>query len=181
MRVCSVPGCTDRHEARGLCNRHYARWRKHGTADDIRPSAEERFWSKVDKTDGCWFWTAYRDRNGYGKFGVGGRAGGMVSAHRVAYEMVVGPIPAGLVLDHLCRNPGCVRPDHLDPVTHAENCRRGVAAEVNRARQRAVTHCPQGHPYDEENTSYKKTGARRCKACARAYANRNYPRRKASR
>lgn len=80
-------------------------------------------------------------------------------AHRWSYEFHVGPIPEGLDLDHLCRNRGCVNPDHLEPVTREENIRRAFAT---------VTHCPSGHPYSDENT-YVRPGTvhRKCRACAR--------------
>lgn len=87
-------------------------------------TAEERFWKKVDKAgpNGCWVWTASLDTNGYGRF----RAVNVhYGAHRFAYMLVVGSISEGLSLDHLCRNTACVNPDHLEPVTHDENMRRG--------------------------------------------------------
>ncbi len=119
----------------------------------------ERFWEKVNKTDGCWEWTAASVR-GYGVFRLQGTRKN-TPAHRFAYELVKGPIPVGLQLDHLCRNPSCVRPDHLEPVTQAENARRGV-----RAMQ---THCHNGHPYDEANTYRGQDNRgrwhRRCRAC----------------
>lgn len=136
----------------------------------------DRFWPKVSGGDftTCWEWTAHRDANGYGRFSVGGRGGRMDGAHRVAYRLLVGEIPNGLELDHLCRNRGCVNPWHLEPVTHAVNSRRSTAGEVNRARQRAIAHCPQGHPYSPENTSYRRNGRRRCKACDREAMRRRY-------
>lgn len=95
-------------------------------AEVNRRPLEERFWEKVEKMapDGCWFWLA-STRNGYGQIGQWSK-GTIDYAHRVAYEMLVGPIPAGLVLDHICRNPSCVNPAHLEPVTQAENLRRGA-------------------------------------------------------
>ena len=135
-------------------------------------AAPDRFWSKVDVLGDCWEWLGYRADNGYGRFVLGGRGAAMEGAHCVAYTLTVGPVPAGLELDHLCRNRGCVNPAHLEPVTHVENVRRGIAGEVNGARQRGVTHCPQGHEYDEENTRWGAKGSgrwsRSCKACAKA-------------
>jgi hypothetical protein len=89
---------------------------------------KERFLEKVRKTRGCWLWTGALDRAGYGHFGSGGRGSSHknLTAHRVAYELLVRPIPRGLQIDHLCNHPWCVRPDHLEPVTPGENTRRSV-------------------------------------------------------
>lgn len=128
-------------------NGHYGQWSK------LR--YVERFWSKVEKTDGCWRWQGTIDPStGYGRIRILGRD---VYAHRLAYEQVIGPIPEGLVIDHLCRVRSCVNPEHLEPVTRGENVRRGT---------RLITHCPQGHPYDEKNTLLYK-GKRQCRACKR--------------
>jgi hypothetical protein len=152
---------------------HYMRWQAHG--DPLwRPSTpEDRFWAKVNKNgpDGfhsqtgenlgpCWLWTASTSGKGYGKMGVGGRKGHQVYAHRFSYELLVGPIPPGLELDHLCRVHHCVRPDHLDPVPHQENALRGLRGVL-------TTHCPAGHAYSPENT-YVNGGKRFCRACQRA-------------
>lgn len=85
----------------------------------------ERFWPKVSKTDSCWLWQASLDGKGYGQINGGRTPTRMMRAHRVAYELVIGPIPDGLDLDHLCRTPRCVNPDHLEPVTRRENTARG--------------------------------------------------------
>lgn len=129
----------------------------------------ERFWSKVEKQpgeDGCWIWTAHCNKRGYGKFGVGARI--VWLAHRWAYTDANGPIPEGLELDHRCRTPACVRPDHLEPVTHRENMRRG-----SRAQQ---THCIHGHEFTAENTIRKANGTRACRACVYADNRRRYHR-----
>jgi hypothetical protein len=112
---------------------------------------------------GCWVWTGVTE-NGYGRIRVNGRN---VLTHRAAYEMFIGPIPEGLDLDHLCRNRSCANPFHLEPVTRGENSRRGVAGQVAAERQRAKTHCPSGHPYDEANTFIARNGWRQCRACRR--------------
>jgi hypothetical protein len=131
------------------------------------PRLIDRFWSKVSEDpSGCWLWTA-GTTGGYGMFGMGGRAGRMYRAHRVSYEALVGPIPDGLQIDHLCRVRNCVNPSHLEPVTPEENNSRGESSSAIRARQ---THCIAGHPFDEQNTAHIKQAGRlfrRCQACNR--------------
>lgn len=128
-------------------------------ADDV----EGRFWPKVDKQeDDCWLWTA-RTVDGYGTFWMG-YAIGHKKAHRLAYELLVGEIPVGLELDHLCRVRNCVNPAHLEPVTHRENARRGNGCS---ARFYDVTHCVHGHEFTTENTYIRGDGGRFCRQCGR--------------
>lgn len=136
----------------------------------------ERFWDKVEVngTD-CWPWLASLKDTGYGQFRYNGR---VRPAHRFAYELIIGPIPAGLVIDHLCRNRTCVNPLHLEPVTNEENIRRGLF-RVNRPKPK--THCPSGHPYDEQNTVIRTSngyGYRVCRTCERRHSLAGYYRRK---
>lgn len=132
---------------------------------------EQRFMLRVSKADdGCWIWLGSRWAR-YGKFCLPGDQR-RVAAHRWAYEHFRGPVPEGLELDHLCRNIWCVNPGHLEPVTHKENVRRGMAGSVNGARQRTIAHCPAGHAYDAANTCYTPRGSRTCRACQAASARR---------
>lgn len=105
----------------------------------------------------CWIWTGADNGRGYGKAKVSGRS---VYVHRAAYEALVGPIPAGLDLDHLCRNRGCYNPAHLEPVTRAENLRRGANGVL-------LIACPAGHAYDGANTYLDPNGGKRCRRCHR--------------
>ena len=136
---------------------------------------QRRFMERFTVGDGCWEWTASRTSAGYGNLRLTDRN---VYAHRASYELFVGPIPAGLQIDHLCRNRACVRPDHLEPVTQQENIRRGMGGESSRSK----THCPQGHPYDEANTRIGRRGDgtqfRLCRTCERERDRRRYARQK---
>lgn len=122
-----------------------------------------RFWVKVKVNEvDCWLWTAGLNRNGYGRFMDANKI--TRAAHRIAYEALVAPIPEGLQLDHLCRVRHCVNPMHVEPVTQAENLRRG---ETITAKAVAATYCPQGHPYSGDNLYVSPKGHRSCRQCAR--------------
>jgi hypothetical protein len=127
---CRVAGCASLGAARGLCQRHrrYALQGRPLTAERLIYSrlSEDDFWARVAKSAGCWEWTQALTSAGYGKVQLPtGKTG---SAHRRAYELTHGPIPDGLVIDHLCRNKRCVRPDHLEAVTVARNTQRGLSS-----------------------------------------------------
>ena len=119
--TCKQDGCVRGVHTAGYCKAHYTR---HLLGRDMNAphrsdvSPEDRFWVKVDKTGDCWLWTATKDSRGYGKFSLDGKAR---YAHRVAYSWANGPIPEGFDLDHMCHVHACVNPDHLRPVTNAQN------------------------------------------------------------
>lgn len=114
-----------------------------------RKLAINRFWSKVDKTPDCWNWIGAQGRGGYGNFWDKLT---VVAAHRWSYEHFVGPIPAGLTIDHLCRNTKCVNPKHLEPVTIQENISRGDGICAKNAMK---THCKRGHEFTDTNTYFR--------------------------
>lgn len=163
---CSTFGCVNPARSRGLCVRCYF------DASDVGlvgrkglPTHRERFWAAVDRTGpgGCWSWAAGKvGGGGYGQFALWPR---LLRAHRVAYELLIGPIPDGLVLDHLCRNHACVNPAHLEPVTDKVNVLRGVGpAAVNSVK----THCPHGHILAGENLYEHPSNKQRvCLECRR--------------
>jgi hypothetical protein len=121
--------------------------------------------ARVDKTpaSGCWVWCGSRYGNGYGRIRGAGLNGAL--AHRVAWELWRGPIPDGLVIDHLCKNRECVNPDHLEPVTQRENVMRSDSLWAEQAKR---THCPDGHSYDEANTAVRN-GSRHCRECRKRH------------
>lgn len=136
------------------------------------PRLPGRFWDKVvpEPNTGCWLWTASVHNFGYGKFRINGRS---LRAHRLTYETLVGPVPRGMQLDHVkargCCGPECCNPDHLEVVTPQVNSLRSTAPCAMHARK---THCPAGHPYDEENTGYVRRRARRSRRCATCHRER---------
>jgi hypothetical protein len=128
QRTCSIEDCTKPARSRGWCPMHYTRWKRHGDplAMGEWPSTPplERLLRHVDASGDCWEWTGYRSNLGYGV--SSGKGIKSRQAHRALWLELVGPIVGNLDLDHLCRNRGCVNPDHLEPVTRRENMRRGI-------------------------------------------------------
>ena len=123
------------------------------SAPNIYAPLPFRFWRHVGLNEsGCLVWCGRHLERGYGRFTIGyARA----QAHVWAYRNIVGPIPEGMVLDHLCRNRACVNPFHLEPVSLGENVLRG---ETRAANNKAKTHCPRGHLYAGQNLYVKPRG-----------------------
>lgn len=160
--LCAVEGCARARHSRGWCVAHYSRWARTGDVHADAPVVEhnnddptgsirlaERVWLDGE----CIRWGGSRTLKGYGVLWVDGKS---AQAHRVAYELANGHIPAGLEIDHLCRVRDCVNPDHLEAVTPEENKRRIVPP--------VVLECHAGHPFDADNT-YMWGGSRHCRAC----------------
>lgn len=123
----------------------------------------------VYEASGCITWPGYKTGNGYGITQVRDPEPRRVLVHRLAYEVLVGPIPAGLDLDHLCRVRHCLNVLHLEPVSRSTNLLRGDGPRLTRERKAAIATCPAGHPYDEANT-YRHGTRRHCRACHRERA-----------
>lgn len=187
MKQCSIEGCERPHSAFGWCAMHGARWRRTGDPEFvsvIRGDLRSCVGSKIDQTSAspCWQWTGKPARSGYGRQTVDGRSR---EAHLVVYELMVGPIPEGMTLDHECHNEAarrgecvggtacqhrlCVNPAHLVPKPMAENIAASpkTQATINSAK----THCLNGHEFDEANTYWyegrKGVQYRDCRACRR--------------
>ena len=136
---------------------------------ELRTPRLELFLSRISiAPNGCWLWTGMTCGAGYGVIWLNSRR---VHVHRFAYEFYKGTIPDGLQIDHLCRNPACVNPDHLEAVTQQINLLRGNTLVAREAKR---TMCPQGHPYDLFNTYIDKQRLRHCRACGREQARRRY-------
>jgi hypothetical protein len=173
MKFCDVAGCGEPLEARGMCSKHYMRLLRNGSLKRKRIpglTTAERFWQYVEKGPDCWRWTGGISHT-YGNFyvNIGPNRYRQVPAHRFAYELMVGSIPDGLTLDHMCHTPECrkpaeecphrrcVNPAHLKPKTLPDN--------IKRTGNGAKTHCKRGHEFTAANTYVMANGGRSCRQC----------------
>jgi hypothetical protein len=167
-RICTIGGCGQpRTTSKLYCEKHRGRVRRYGdpsiTLKDHTPAVERwKTQHEVDDSTGCWNWTGpiYKGQ-GHGFIQEGAKKRHM--AHRFVWEQIAGPIPKGLVLDHLCKNKRCVNPEHLEAVTQGVNAFRGGTDGGNAAK----THCKHGHGFTPENTYIRVNGWRGCRACQR--------------
>jgi len=172
--TCSVDGCERVGRiARGMCIVHYNQMRASGALELLpRPSIEWRLWSRlIEQPNGCLDWPGGTSRNGYGVIYFDGKR---VSTHRLAWELVNGPIPEGMVICHKCDNPPCCNPEHMFLGTQSDNLADMAAKHRGRAPT-FKTHCPQGHEFTEANTFVGPQGCRSCRTCRYA-ANQRYRR-----
>lgn len=166
--TCSLDGCARPKTPGGRtwCKMHYRRFQRYGDAlaepkkNYSRDPFPERFWNKVDKTGDCWIWKGKPGPGGYAR--CVNATGLYEFAHRIAYQIVIGQIPEGLQLDHLCRVRLCVRPEHLEPVTGRENTLRGTSPSAYNA---VKTHCSNGHLLAGPNLYIDTRKRRVCRAC----------------
>lgn len=160
MRTCSIEDCGDKHEANGLCRKHYQRMRRTERRDT--PTILERIMERTVVTSSGCFEFQSTQRNGYGYIRAEGKNR---RVHRLAYELLIGPVPDGLQLDHLCRNRACWNVgEHIETVTVRENVLRGRSHVAANARK---TQCLRGHKFDDANTGIDAEGDRYCRECGR--------------
>lgn len=127
---------------------------------------EARFWKYVQKTESCWLWTGAKSRGGYGKISPGGRGSGLVATHRLSLKLAGIDLPDDMVVDHKCRNPACVNPDHLRVVTRKVNSlENSMGASAINAQK---STCPKGHSY--KDYVWRGVKGRICLECARLRA-----------
>jgi hypothetical protein len=182
-RTCSIDQCERPSKAHGMCGMHNERRRRNGDANNpgkyaLDPLERLAQYVSPGAPDECWIWRGTTNADGYGAIRI---KNARLPAHRFVYEVMVGPIPDGLHLDHVwargCTSRSCVNPAHLEPVTLVENVMRGNGVGAVNARK---TTCPQGHEYDKVWVDAIGRASRQCSTCQREWARRNPRRRRTS-
>lgn len=165
--MCSVDDCDKLVQSLGWCEMHYTRMRRHGSLDDPRPiiPPHTRIMAAVTLASGpldtdCWVCSLSISANGYSSVMLRDPRR-RESSHRFMYVHHFGPIPDGLVIDHLCSVHACVNPDHLEVVTYAVNTARGVSPNALTVK---TGLCKRGHSMDDAYVSC--TGKRQCRSCS---------------
>lgn len=143
--------------------RDYSRTKMTSNYGNKQVPLEKRIWPRIEKTDGCWNWTGGANSKGYGIVTSLHAPG--IAPYRWVYQQLVGPIPKGMHIDHLCRNIRCCNPAHLEAVTPKENNRRSMSPSAMNARK---THCPRGHELANDNLMISRDGGRHCRICRRS-------------
>jgi hypothetical protein len=147
-----------------------------------RIPATQRFWNKVKfqkSPANCWLWTRCVGPQGYGIFTIQRHQN--IRAHVFAYQEFFGPVPEGYGIHHKCQNKLCVNPKHLELLTKSEHTKIHWTKSpglLGAAAQRAKTHCPHGHPYNNENLYIRKTGSRTCRICQKLSDKKSYAKRR---
>jgi hypothetical protein len=172
VTVCSVDDCDKPAKMKGWCYMHYSRWYRHGDVNlTNRLPMEQRFWAKVNKTDGgCWEWTAVTNQHGYGHLHPPGSRT-PIYAHRYSAMLHFGMFDRRLFVLHHCDNPPCVNPDHLYLGDHKDNARDMVQRGRHWTPWVTQAHCKRGHEFTPENTyTYMRDGKpeRACRRCNKA-------------
>lgn len=181
-RECSVAECDRTPRAFGMCSVHRSQLARTGDLPKVaQKPVRDDIWSRVDATGDCWQWTGDKSRSASGAYyGIISTANGdrrtRTGAHRFVYELLVGPVPEGLQIDHLCRNTLCVNPDHLEPVSGTVNINRMPwNSYIKNARK---SRCKHGHEFTPENTKVY-AGRRQCATCIKRRERQTRDRRRA--
>jgi hypothetical protein len=182
-KICGVIECdllVSPKSAKGLCVKHYRRLKLYGDPNIVKVVYFSDELDKLldavvfpeDYVDGCWGWRKKKAKFGYGKHYWKGK---YTSAHRALYKLLVDDNISGFDVDHLCRNPECTNPNHMEVVTSRENTLRGISPP---ALNILKTECLNGHQYTPENTKWNKKGGRSCRECGRVKWRAYYYKRK---
>lgn len=171
MKPCAILECPKPHFSRGYCKPHYRKWRRWGDPLFEPLALKNRLARHVVSDSGCWEWQGAKNDRGYGQVGILRK---VRYAHRVSYAYYIGPIPDDFEVDHLCSNPGCINPEHLEAVSRSENVQRAW----DRGERQRPTHCKYGHELVAPNVYKQSRGPKAvgCVECRRRDSRNAYRR-----